>query len=368
MNIITHDLAEIVATCRKHYPANYALQLFFGDCVIEVRTSTSELKNCLASYFEEFLTLGKPRDILVTVHEAPVATFNGNFRIKKPDLGKIRIKETWLDLNNGRIVRKQLTGMHFVFGQGENVAVGPCLENVNQVVNFINNRFIEYKLNQGCLLGHAAGVALGNKGLALAGFSGLGKSTLALHLMSRGADFVSNDRVIVKGGPGKKLTMHGVAKHPRINPGTALNRPELAGIISPAERQRFLALSPGELWETEYKYDAIIAKCFGPGRFRLQVPLAGLVLLNWQRTGGGKLVMRQVNLAERADLLPTFMKATGLFYLPADSDKPKNQPPNEYVRLLTRCTVLEFTGGLDFEQAATACWNFLLRKKERERG
>ena len=65
----------------------------------------------------------------------------------------------------------------------------------------------------------------------MAGFSGAGKSTLALHVMSLGATFVSNDRVMVAETPANDSgapMMYGVAKHPRINPGTAMNNPDLA--------------------------------------------------------------------------------------------------------------------------------------------
>lgn len=368
MPIMPSSRAELVALFREHYPAPHYFRLAMGDCTIEVRTSTGELKTGLEEYYKEFLTLDEPADILITVHEAPVPDFGGEFMVKAPDPGKARVKEEWLELDGGRVVRKRLTGMHFVFGYGENVAVGPCLENTNQVINFVNNRFIERKLSRGCLLGHAAGVLLDGRGLAIAGFSGMGKSTLALHLMCRGADFVSNDRVMIEAGPGRGLTMYGVAKHPRINPGTALAIPELTRIIASEDRERFLALPPDELWTVEYKYDASIEQCFGPGRFYLRVPLIGLVCLNWKRDGG-KLVARRVDPVSRTDLIPAFMKAAGLFYLPADTDpagraadhpaRPGDQPLAEYIRLLLRCTVLEFTGGVNFDQAADICLDFL---------
>ena len=66
--------------------------------------------------------------------------------MKTPDPGKTKIKEEYVDLDDGRIVRKRLTGMLFVFGGGQNVAVGPCGANLNQVINFINNRYIEWLL------------------------------------------------------------------------------------------------------------------------------------------------------------------------------------------------------------------------------
>jgi HprK-related kinase B len=118
---------------------------------------------------------------------------------------------------------------------------------------------------------------LSGPGLALAGLSGMGMSTLALHVMQLGADFVSNDRLMVE-RRGGGLTMHGVAKMPRVNPGTVLHNPCLAPVIPEEERVRFEDLSPDELWTLEHKYDAFIAECFGPGRFRWVCPMAGIVL------------------------------------------------------------------------------------------
>ena len=242
--------------------------------------------------------------------------------------------------------------MAFVFGGDINIAAGPCLVNANQVINFINNRFIAWKLNQGCLLGHAAGVTYKGKGMALAGFSGMGKSTLALHLMSRGTSFLSNDRLMVD--PKKKIpSMYGVAKLPRINPGTALNNPDLANILSPEDKARYEIMPVNELWEIEDKYDVFIDECFGENKFDLNAPMHFLVLLNWQRSAG-TMTTRFVDPAIRQDLMPAFMKPTGLFYIP-EAGMLKDQPMEKYIETLSRCRVIEFSGGVDFAEAADVC-------------
>ena len=186
--------------------------------------------------------------------EDPRASVDGEFTIKQPDQGKNRIKEEFLELDGGRLVRKRLTGMYFLFGQDVNLAVGPCVENDNQVVNFINNRLIQWELDRGGLLAHAAAVNHQGRGLALAGFSGMGKSTLALHLMSRGLNFISNDRLLVQEA-GRGVVMRGVPKLPRINPGTALNNPDLVSVIPEDEKEVFGQMSTDEIWTLEHKYD-----------------------------------------------------------------------------------------------------------------
>lgn len=330
------------------------LRLAFGDVLIEVAASVPELIGHLRDYFRGFhCEDGREPDMRVVAIEAPDFTSEHTFQVKRPDPGKRKIKEEYLDLPGGRIVRKRLTNMHFYFGGSYNLAVGPCLHNVNQVVNFINNRYIQWRLNRGCLLGHAAGVLVNGCGIAVAGFSGAGKSTLALHLMSRGATFVSNDRLLIW-KQGRGLAMSGVAKLPRINPGTALNNPDLSGIIPPEQRHTFEQLSGAALRDLEHKYDVPIDEVFGPGRFRLQATMHLLVILNWQHVDA-PCIVHDVGIVGRHDLLGAFIKSPGLFYQPGPEVPEWQLSRNAYVDHLTRCRVIECFGGVDFERAASHC-------------
>lgn len=343
-----------VEEIRTAFPAAEPCFLRFGRCTVAVHASRAELRADLERYFQPFVIGGRPTaDVAVSVHEAPDFRLPVAFTVKPPEAGKTKIKEAFCDVQGGRIVHKRLTDMLFVFGAGDNVAVGPCRDNLNQVVNFINNRYIEWVLCRGCLLGHAAGVVLNGRGLALAGFSGAGKSTLALHLMNQGATFVSNDRLMI-GRHKNGLVMHGVAKMPRINPGTALNNPKLRKVMSKAEEARFAALPEEALWELEHKYDAFIDACYGPGRFVLRAHMEGLVILNWQRDGGAMRVS-PVDLAQRRDLLPAFMKDAGLFFLPGADCGLAEPGEDAYIAFLSRCRVVEISGGVDFTAATEAC-------------
>ncbi len=345
----------LAAAIRRDHPAAHRLDLRFGDCAVAVHADREETIGALADYYGPFVTAADPAPpITVTVHQADPPDLPVSFTRKPPDPGKTRIKEEFVDLPDGRIVRKRLTGMIFLFGEGDHLAVGPCRENLNQVINFINNRYIEWKLCDGCLLGHAAGVLLDGRGLALAGTSGAGKSTLALELMNHGARFVSNDRIMVT-ETDQGLSMFGVAKLPRINPGTALNNPNLEKIVPDADRERFSGLSRDRLWAVEHKYDAPIDRCFGPDRFVLSGPMDGLVILNWDRDAGEDPRIRRVEIGRRPDLLAAFMKPTGLFFLPDDPAAAPDLSEAAYIRLLSRHPVWEIVGGVDFARAALDC-------------
>jgi len=348
------SLAKLVDLLSAGIATPHQVCLSMGDCRFRIVTNSENLAREMTTYFGPFLKSAADADITITALQAEVPELGLSFQVKQPDPGKTKIKEEWADVAGGRVIRKRLTGMHFLFGKGRNLAVGDCEANPNQVVNFINNRFIERKLNDGCLLAHAAGVAVCEAGMAMAGFSGMGKSTLALHLVSKGVTFVSNDRLMISPGTPAPV-MFGVAKHPRINPGTALHNPDLTGIISPEDTVRFQSLSPEELWSLEHKYDALIDQLFGSDRFILQCPMRYLVLLNWHRDGSPTRI-GEIDINERHDLLDAFMKDTGLFFTAENGYAPTAE---DYAKALRGCRVFEISGGVDFDQAAAGCLRLL---------
>ena len=343
---------------RSNYPVDDELPLQFGNCHIQVQSNSESVIADLKEYFRPFLRgQSAPDCLVISVFQSDDFSMYIPLTEKMPDPGKSKIKEVYADIPGGRIVRKRLTGMVFVFGGTDHIAIGPCMDNLNQVVNFINNRYIEWLICHGGLLGHAAGIRLHDNGIALAGFSGMGKSTLALHLVSRGADFVSNDRLVLEKSE-TGIRMYGVAKLPRVNPGTILNNPDLKGLLSDVEYARFSALSQEDIWNLEHKYDVPIDQFFGNNRFVLNSDLDALIILNWQRNSQ-PTAMRPVDIEHRRDLLPAFMKSTGLFFLPGRPEQISDPSEYAYITLLKKCPVFEISGGVDFGAAVEACFQWI---------
>ncbi len=338
-----------------------SLTLQFGECSLHIEANQEEIVARLRHYYRLFIVDQASNAITIRFIEGDPPVIPGEFAIKQPDPGKQKIKEEYLNAPDGRIVHKRLTGMMFLFGDNFHLGIGPCRANMNQVVNFINNRYIQWLLERDCLLGHAAGVADQGRGLSLAGFSGMGKSTLALHLVTAGASFVSNDRVLIR-EEHKGITMYGIPKQPRINPGTIMNNPSLRDMLSPEETEHLSSMSHLELWQLEQKYDVIIEEAFGDDRYQLEAPLDILVILNWHHDGT-PTVVQEVNISERRDLLRAFMKETGLFFLPVPGTTKLEFPPDDYIRLLSRCAVYEISGGVDLAKATAACRELLQGKQ-----
>jgi HprK-related kinase B len=178
-----------------------------------------------------------------------------------------------------------------------------------------------------------------------------------------GLDFLSNDRVMIHPVDEQgHIELEGVPKHPRVNPGTILHNPKLAGLLDSvdhAQRAQFEALPPDELWALEHKFDGLIGACFPGQRFVLRARLVGVVLLNWTRDGG-PCIPKRINLRQRIDLLPALMKSPGLFYLSARS-QAKSRDVERYLEYLEGVEVLELAGGIDFEAGREAAAQLLAR-------
>ncbi len=343
-------------------PIARSLHLRCAGLAIAVSSDSHAVMDALEHYYREFTDSQPPEpQVRVVVLEAPAPDMDLPFAAYPPGPGKTVIKDEYVDFPDGRVLRKRLTGVHFLFGPDVNVAIGPCMDNLNQVINFINNRYTQWHLDRGWLLCHCAAVARGDRGIAIAGLPGRGKSTLALELLERGVNFVSNDRLMIR-REGGELSMLGVPKFPRVNPGTILSSDRLARLLSPEERRRFEGLSRHRLWHTEHKFDVDIAEFFGPDRMQLVAPLAAIVVLSWtpgdRASDASGADPREADLRRRPDLLTALIKSPGVHYY-APPSAPPDLSNSVYVDCIGDCPVVEMAGRPDFHAATSVCLSLL---------
>ncbi|MFP4459685.1 MAG: HprK-related kinase B [Candidatus Zixiibacteriota bacterium] len=333
-----------------------SIKLYLAGIIIEVLSNSNGIIDGLRDYFCVFIASGgENADITIHAIEDKPQKLNLDYTLKKRPPGK-KPKEEFIDTDGIRVVRKIRTDMLILFDKNRNLIIGPASKNLNQVVNFINNRFIERKINEGHILLHAAANFNGSNSIAICGFSGMGKSTLALHLMSRGAGFISNDRLLLK-KTGKAHPIYGVPKFPRINPGTIVHNEDLHDILDDEDIEAFLEMPKSKLWDHEEKYDAFIDKIFGKGKFQLEADCDALVILNWH-ISKGKTKISKVVLEEREALFPAFMKNPGLFFMSKTSQMP-DFSKERYLRYLEGMDIFEITGSIDFDKAADYFWQYL---------
>jgi HprK-related kinase B len=327
-----------------------SLLLDFSGYIIEFLTNSKLLLDELTDYYQHFLAAQKTDpQCIVEGLQSDTPNVVGNWQVKQPDPGKSKIKEHLLILDNGHAVKKVLTGVHLIFIGNRRVCIGPLENNPNQVVNFINNMHLEYCLRFGGQLFHASGVCMGENGLGMAGLSGKGKSTLALRLLQNGMDLVSNDRLVVSSTE-LGLRMQGVAKYPRINPGTIINQPELLNLTSAENLLRYRTMSIDELWHLEEKYDAFIEDTFDCA-FKLDAVMKMFVVLDWELHSDQPTQFERYNPSACEVLVENVMKSPGIM-LPIANKRIPQAISQTYIELLKQCDFYVLSGRVDFDCAA----------------
>ncbi len=331
-----------------------AFSLKVGEIGIRV-LCPEPLRGKLMTYFDDALS---DEAGAVTVHLLPNQSLTPEpaWTDWLREGGKVGRKDAVCDLDGARLIRKVRSGVTFFQSFNRAVAFGPLEQNESTVINFINTQILNIALREGWQLAHAAAVTNGERTLAISGLSGGGKSTSILRLMDIDAlSFLSNDRVLMKGGaPARAL---GIPKQPRINPGTILGNPRLAGMLTEARVAELNAMAPADLWSLEQKHDLVIRDVYGAGRVRFDGPLTDFWVLNWSHTSEQNTRITEVDLASRPDLLQAIMKSPGPFYQHTDGSFELNgnaPDPAPYLEALNSVRVCEVSGKVDFDRIAAA--------------
>ena len=342
-------------------PAGLCLRLL--NYRLMIRSNSAAFLERMRAYFAHVLepsSDGVQAEVIAI--ERDVVNAGLDFVDWKREPGKTGRKDAIHDFSGGRLVHKVRTGMLFLQSDQALVAAGPCLEYDNQVINFINSQFLNWLQHDGYVLCHAAALTRRGHGLAIAGLSGGGKSTLMLNLLEDEAtSYVTNDRLLVR----KQGEAHavGIPKLPRINPGTIVNNPRLFPLIEAQTREQLLKMDKNSLWQLEQKYDVDINSLYGPGRIQHETRLHRFLVLNWQRDSVEPVQLDQVELTQRQDLLAAIMKPSGPFYIDAsgkfNTDDAMPQA-SAYLSVLQHVEVYEARGRIDFAALKAMCLNELM--------
>lgn len=358
MNMMPQEIAERLIGSRAFLDTSLLLAL--DGQLLAVRSNSEELLKRLSGYFAHILVESGEPDITVLAVERHAPQLDFPYEDWPREPGKRGRKDACQDLPGARVIYKVRTGMTFLQSDSVRIAAGPCVENDNQVINFINNQYMTWLQRNGWLNCHAAALSINGEGLAMAGFSGGGKSTLMLHMLEHpDTAFASNDRLFIRQsaeGVNAEVECVGIPKLPRINPGTILNNPRLAPMLSAAEQEKLRAMPRAELWDLEQKYDADIETLYGTGRIESsRCPLRGFMVLNWDRDSNDALNVERVDLSQRKDLLAAIMKSPGPFYQNAEGRFHQGRAPFDeaaYLAVLENVPVYEARGGVDFDALA----------------
>ena len=334
---------------------------------LAITSNSGQLLARLSAYFKHVVSDQNPGsqqavDEVICI-ESPVYDAGISFTDWKREPGKTGRKDAYYDLADARLVLKVRTGMLFLQHDFYRVVVGPCNQYDNQVINFINAQYMNWLQQHGSLICHASALVLNNRAMAIAGFSGGGKSTLMLHMLEDDdINYLTNDRLFLS-HIDNGIMATGIPKLPRVNPGTIVNNERLKPLLSEQRIDELQAMPKEELWHLEEKYDVDVTTVYGEGKIVTQAPIDTFLILNWSFDAEQNCQIQKVDINERTELLQAVMKSPGPFYQFADHSfyqDDMQQNPKDYLDYLTNITVLEATGRVDFDMASRYCHEYLL--------
>lgn len=144
-------IRELSAQLMARHDPRHDVVLQFEDLAIAVRTNSAALHRRLADCFRAFRRGDEPRGALrIVALQAAAPHLDVPLRPQPRPEAARQLKEAFADVADGRIVRKVHTGMVFLCGGDLGLAVGPCETNANQVINFINSRYVRWRLAACC--------------------------------------------------------------------------------------------------------------------------------------------------------------------------------------------------------------------------
>jgi HprK-related kinase B len=332
------------------------IRLSFADMCVTVHSNEAMLLASLADYYRSYLKIGSTPSTSLDVYVLEESAVGEELKwLEVPrEGGKQGRKEGYLDIEGGRWIKKFKTGMAFLQRPEKTVAVGPCTANLAQIVNFINNQFLNHYLRQGYTLGHASGFSVNGEVTAFAAGSGGGKSTLMLRcLENTERAFLTNDRILLKKTEQGTATI-GLAKLPRVNPGTLLHSDRLRHILPESRQETLRQIPQSELWSLEEKYDVQIEDDYGPNRVQLAGNMARLIMLDWSLDSVEPTALARVNLSEQPDAIEGLRKRPGPFYQDNNGDFADLNvidSVEHYTSELANVHVYRLTGNVDFDRA-----------------
>lgn len=353
-------LDRLMHAVAEHYPLRAAISFAINDFGVRVESNSPPLIAAMREHFAAQLCEIRVCDMCVVAIQASAPELGFSFQDWSRERTSVS-REQYVDIDGGRVVRKPKSGLQFLLGPDISLAVGACAEHPHQLIELVNARYMERLAQRGWLACQAAGVAVGERGIAICGPSGSGKSTLALSLLERvpGATLLSSDRLMIQASAGGARAA-GSPNAVRVNPGTLLRSARLRALLS-AERVRELeSLAISDLWALEDKRSLPLHDLFGRDPSQLMASIGALVVLHWQPARFGALEWQRCKFGDRPELASLLARRPGPFCRGQRAARSQVIDLAPFLHQLAELPVLELRGRVDFEAASELCQDLLV--------
>ena len=327
------------------------LNLAMGDSTFKIFSNSRLLLDTLSSYFSHIVANTVRGSSVIYVIEHPGFNLDIPFSSWGNTYDESEKSVSVYDLEDGRLVYQAASRMLFLQSDEFRIALGPCEENPNLVIDFILNQYMNDLLRNNWQVSKAACIEVGGVGIALASEKQIDRSTLLLKLMNFDeARFVTAEDLFLKENDGY-LEARGVAKLPHVFTAVVLDIPQLIGLLPSGRRDELLSLSKKEIWSLPESYEVDVEVLYGLEKIVHDTAVQLLVVLDWSLESKNPLTILENNIDDplvqkvlRNSPGPYFSNVNGRFLSKA-TVTPLKTDTGEPLQL----KVLRVTGQMDYD-------------------
>ncbi len=295
------------------------LRLRFRNVILEIRSNDrlliDRVREYHRCYVEEDDASGEAFQVVHLLH---IPGFRSSYEMRdfvRSKSGR-KIKEEFIDLFEGRLVRKKKYGIEAYIDGVNHIMVGDIRENIHQVALFLNVVFARmYLAGRGYLLLNVAAISDGDNVISLASMPNTGTSgTILFDLIERKFKLTAFDRLMVRSRDDLVQAI-GYPLHPRVHPGSVLHHDRIMSSLSIGKQTRYRQLGPSELWALDESVQVDVDRIYGEHSTQLFGTLESLYILEWEPESRFVTSFDELSTDELLKMAPVYYKDLGVFDL-----------------------------------------------------
>jgi HprK-related kinase B len=290
------------------------------------------------------------RQVLIAVQGTPTVEHDRLIDVPRRSGAHKTARIAMADSDEGRVIFRRETGVLTAIQPDTWTITGDLRAYPGEVTRVLDAMLSLALVERGYLTLKGSALARDGRGVALVGGPDTARRALAVTLVGRGFQWVTEDLLLVRVAAGH-VEMRGLPGLLRLGPAAMLAHPTLRAMLTEEERARYAGQTWRDLREIEARYNIDTVDAFGPAGIAAGGALRMIVALRWR--GGETEGPPTIAPLARADAYEALADATRSFGL---YDLAGSVPPNFHrlQRIAETVAMHTVTGPVDLQAVADA--------------
>lgn len=291
-----------------------------------------------------------PRQVLIAVQGTPVIDDACLTDVPRRSGAQKPPRMATADLAGGRVIFRRETGILTAIEPDAWTITGDLRAHPEEVTRVLDAMLSLALVERGYLTLKGSALTRDDRGIALVGGPDGARRALAVTLVGRGFQWVTEDLLLVRVASGH-VEMRGLPGLLRLGPAAMLAHPALRAMLTEDERARYAGQAWRDLREIDTRYVVDTVEAFGPAGVAAGGILRMIVALRWKGgEAGGTPTVAPLARADAYEALADATRSFGLY------DLGGSVPPNFHrlQRIAETIPMHAVTGPVDLATVADA--------------